>query len=169
MKKFIFALLFVCQSVFANPTVFGLTIGETTVEQLKSKYNVSHQGTNKYSQGDMYQIPRGQIQFEGISDVTAIFSRSDKLVAVLTELPKSKFDYLNGALGKKYQLVNQKIPFVGDKSATYKDGETEITLSAPHMSFQLSMNYIHSDLLKAFNTQSEKEKKKKKQQESSML
>ncbi|MEZ9144849.1 hypothetical protein AB4138_10485 [Vibrio sp. 10N.286.52.C3] len=169
MKKLIFTLLFVCQSVFANPTVFGLTIGETTVEQLKSKYNVSHQGINKYSQGDMYQIPRNQIQFEGINDVTVIFSRSNKLIAVLTELPKNKFDYLNGTLGKKYQLVNQKIPFVGNKSATYKDGETEITLEAPHMNFQLSMNYIHSDLLKAFNVQSKQEEKKKQQQESSML
>ncbi|ENF8750567.1 hypothetical protein ABRI18_004219 [Vibrio fluvialis] len=169
MKKIIFALLFICQSVLANPTVFGLTIGETTVEQLKSKYNVSHQGINKYSQGDMYQIPQNQIQFDGISNVTAIFSKSDKLVAVLTELPKNKFDYLNEALAKKYQLVNKKIPFVGNKSATYKDGETEISLEAPHMSFQLSMNYIHSDLLQAFNTQSEQEKKKKQQQESSML
>lgn len=169
MKKIIFALLFICQSAFANPTVFGLTISETTVEQLKSKYTVSHQGINKYSQGDMFQIPQNQIQFEGISDVTAIFSRSGKLVAVLTDLPKNKFDYLNGTLAKKYQLVNQKIPFVGNKSATYKSGETEITLNAPHMSFQLSMNYIHSDLLKAFNVQSEKEQKEKEQQESSML
>ncbi|HCZ9272891.1 TPA: hypothetical protein O4G62_004493 [Vibrio alginolyticus] len=169
MKTLIFVLLFICQSVYANPTVFGLTIGETTIEQLKSKYSVSHQGINKYSQGDMYQIPRNQIQFEGINDVTVIFSRSNKLIAVLAELPKSKFDYLNGTLGKKYQLVNQKLPFVGNKSAAYRDGETEITLEAPHMSFQLSMNYIHSDFLKAFNTQSEKEKKKKQQQESSML
>lgn len=169
MKKIIFALLFVCQSAFANPTVFGLTIGETTAAQLKSKYNVSHQGINKYSQGDMYLIPQSQIQFEGIGDVTAIFSRSDKLVAVLTELPKSKFDYLNETLAKKYRLVNQQLPFVGNKSATYKDGETEITLEAPHLSFQLSMNYIHSDLLKVFNTQKEQEKKEKQQQESSML
>ncbi|MEZ9320263.1 hypothetical protein AB4371_15250 [Vibrio sp. 10N.261.51.A3] len=169
MKNFIFALFFICQSALANPTVFGLTIGETTVQQLKSKYNISHQGINKYSQGDMFKIPQSQIQFEGINDVTAIFSKSNKLVAVLAELPKNKFDYLNGALAKKYQLVNQKIPFVGNKSATYKDGETEITLEAPHMSFQLSMNYIHSDLLRAFNTQTESEKKDKEQQESSML
>ncbi len=169
MKNIVFFIVFFCQSVFANPTVFGLTIGETTVEQLQSKYNVSHQGINKYSQGDMYLISRSQIQFEGIGDVTVIFSRANKLIAVLTELPKSKFDYLNDTLAKKYQLINQKIPFVGNKSATYKDGETEITLDAPHMSFQLSMNYIHTDLLKAFNAQSEKEKEKKRQQESSML
>lgn len=169
MKKIFFTLLLISNCVFANPTVFGLTIGETTVEQLKDKYSVTHSGINKYSLGDMYQISRNQIQFNGISDVTAIFDSSNKLVAVLTELPKNKFEYLNEALGNKYRLVSQKIPFVGNKSATYKDGDTEITLSAPHMSFKLTMNYIHNDLLRAFNSQSEKEQQKKKQQESSML
>ncbi|MCG3727728.1 hypothetical protein ACXHQN_16760 [Vibrio cincinnatiensis] len=169
MKKILFSLLFICNSVFANPTVFGLTIGETTVEQLKNTYHVSLKGINKYSQGEMYQIPQSQIQFEGISDVTTIFNRSNKLVAVLAELPKSKFDYLNETLAKKYQLVNQKLPFVGNKFVTYRSGDAEITLNAPHMGFQLSMNYIHTDLLKSFNSQSEREQEKKRQQESSML
>ncbi|KOO04826.1 hypothetical protein [Vibrio nereis] len=169
MKKLLLSLLLMSNAVWANPTVFGLTIGETSVDQLKSKYTVNHTGTNKYSHGDMYNISRDQINFEGISDVTTVFDTSGKLVAVLTELPKNKFDYLHGVLGNKYQLVSQKVPFVGNKSATYKDGQTEITLNAPHMSFQLSMNYIHSDLMKAFNNQSKKEKQQKEQRESSML
>lgn len=111
MKKILFSLLFICNSVFANPTVFGLTIGETTVEQLKNTYHVSLKGINKYSQGEMYQIPQSQIQFEGVSDVTTIFNRSNKLVAVLAELPKSKFDYLNETLAKKISTRKSKTSF----------------------------------------------------------
>lgn len=169
MKTLFFALLLVCQSAFANPTVFGITIGKTTVEQLKNQYRVSPQGINKYSEGEMYVIPQGQIQFDGLGEVTVIFDRSDRLVAVLTEFPKNKFDYLNGMLANKYQLISQNIPFVGNKSATYRNDDTEITLDAPHLSFELSMNYIHSDFMKAFNSQTQKEKQQKQQQESSML
>ncbi|PSU11802.1 hypothetical protein C9J03_11740 [Photobacterium gaetbulicola] len=170
MKKILFILLSLFStSLLADPTVFGLTIGKTTISQLKNTYSVNYSGQNKYSLGDMYEIPRGQINFDGIGAVTAIFDSSNTLVAVLSEFPKSKFDYLNSAIAKKYTLMNKKIPFVGDKSATYQSGNTEITLSAPHMSFQMSMNYIHTDLLKAYNKQSKAEEKQKQEQESSML
>ena len=88
---------------------------------------------------------------------------------MLTTLPKSKFEYLHGTLGKKYTLLNQNIPFVGDKSASYKNGLTKITLDAPHMSFEMSMNYIRDDLMKKFNQESEEEKQKKRSNEASQL
>ncbi|WJG24394.1 hypothetical protein [Vibrio furnissii] len=169
ISKYILSLLFLSQSVLANPTIFGLTIGETTIQDMKKQYNVSHSGTNMYTNGDMYTISPSQIKFDGLNKVITIYNKSGKLVAVLTEFPKNKFEYLNSALSNKYSLVSKQIPFVGDKSATYKDGETEISLNAPHLSFGMTMNYIHNDLLRAFNEQTEKEKKQKQQQENSML
>ena len=140
-----------------------------TEKELKAKYNVSHTGTNKYSSGNMYSVPTSSIDFQGLKEVTTIFSTSGKLVAVLTTLPKSKFDYLNQALSGKYKLVNQQIPFVGNKSATYRDGSTEITLEAPHMSFDMSMNYINDDLMRAYKQQSEAEARQKQKSEASQL
>lgn len=156
-------------SVLADPAIFGMELGEMTEKDLKSKYSVNHTGTNKYSNGNMYSVPVSSINFEGLREVTTIFNTDGKLVAVLTSLPKNKFDYLNKTLGGKYKLVSQKIPFVGSKKATYRDGKTEITLNAPHMGFDMSMNYVNDDLMQAFNRQSQAETRKKQQSESSQL
>jgi len=153
----------------ADPTIFGMEIGKMTEKELKSTYSVNHIGTNKYSNGNMYSVPASSINFEGLQEVTTIFSTDGKLVAVLTTLPKSKFDYLNNALGGKYKLISQQIPFVGDKKATYRDGATEITLDAPHLSFKMSMNYISYELMNAFNKQSRAESRQKQQSEASQL
>jgi hypothetical protein len=162
-------MLFTASLVHADPTVFKMQLGQTTEAELKKMYKVSHEGTNKYSFGNMYSVPTSSIDFEGLQEVTAIFNEQGVLVAVLTKLPKRKFDYLNSALSGKYKLVNKNIPFVGNKSVKYADGNTEITLDAPHMSFDMSMNYITQELLDRFNKISEAESAKKRSNEASQL
>ncbi len=170
MKKGIVLAASLFSSVaFADPTIFNMELGKTTENQLKSLYNIQHTGTNKYSNGNMYSVPTSAVNFDGLQKITTIFDTKGVLIAVLTTLPKSKFDYLHQMLGGKYKQVNQNIPFVGNKSATYRDGETEITLEAPHMSFAMSMNYIRDDLIRAFNQQSEAEKQQKQKSEASQL
>ena len=141
-KEFIFATLLFSASAIADPTMFG---------------------------GNMYSIPVSSIDFEGLSEVATIFSADGKLVAVLATLPKDKFDYLNQVLSGKYKMINEQIPFVGNKSATYRDGGAEITLQAPHMSFEMSMNYINDDLMRALKQKSENEQRQKRQSEASQL
>lgn len=157
------------QQAWADPAPFGLEIGKTTIKELKEKYKVTDAGENKFSGGKMYSIKPSQIDFEGLQGVTTIFSNDGKLLAVLTTLPKNKFDYLYDSLGKKYKLTAKEIPFVGNKSATYLDGNTEISLDAPHLSFEMSMNYISLDLLKAAKAQSSQEENNKKKRENSQL
>lgn len=156
-------------SVLANSTVYGLTLDNTTIQELKNNFSVSYAGINKYSQGEMYNIPTKQIKFDGLNEVTAIFNKSGKLVAVLSEFPKSKFNYINSALTKKYNLISQDIPFVGNKRVVYRDGSTEITLNAPHMSFDMSMQYISDSFNKAYDDITQREARQKTQQESKML
>jgi hypothetical protein len=146
-----------------------MELGKTTEQQLKNMYSVQHTGTNKYSDGSMYEVPTSSIDFEGLQEVTAIFDKKGLLVAVLTNFPKSKFDYLHQVVGGKYKKVSQNIPFVGNKSATYRDGATEITLDAPHLSFTMSMNYVRDDFMRAYNAKSEAEKRQKQSNESSQL
>jgi len=170
MKKVIMLFfMMLSSSVFADPTIFGMEIGKMTEKEFNSMYKASLTGTNKYSNGNMYSVPVSSINFDGLKGVTTIFSDKGKLLAVLTTLPKNKFDYLHKTLGGKYKLVNQKIPFVGNKSAIYKDGNTEISLDAPHMSFDMSMNYISDELLQAFTLQSEQENRQKQKNEASQL
>ncbi|MCK0165896.1 hypothetical protein [Marinobacter sp. S6332] len=170
MKKYIALLMLSLSSfVFADPAVFNLQLGKTSETQLKEQFKAKHSGINKYTSGNMYSIPVSQIQFDGLKEVTTIFNQEGILIGVLTIFPKSKFDYLNNAISQKYTLTSKNIPFVGNKTATYRDGSTEIKLDAPHLSFEMSMNYLHDDLTRTFNQINEAERRKKEQAESSLL
>lgn len=170
MKKIVIAtllLLALPMVATADPAPFGLEIGKATIKDVKAKYSAQKTGISKYSGGEMYDI--SGINFDGLQKATVIFSREGKLLAVLTTMPKSKFDSLLSSLSNKYQLVSKQIPFVGNKSAKLVDGNTEITLDAPHLSFQMEMNYINKDLWKAYKAQSNKEREQKKKSEQSQL
>jgi hypothetical protein len=170
MKKIlILALLVMPIVVMADPAPFGLEIGKATISDVKAKYSAKKTGVNKYSQGDMYELDVSGISFDGLQEVTLIFSQEGKLLAVLTKLPKNKFDYLLNNLSGKYKLVSKQIPYVGNKSAEFVDGNTDITIEAPHMSFEMVMNYINKDLWKSYNNQSNKEKQNKQKSEQSQL
>lgn len=168
MKKIVIAALLSMPMVaIADPSPFGLEIGKATIKDAKAKYSAQKTGINKYSGGEMYDL--SGIDFDGLQKATVIFSTDGKLLAVLTTLPKSKFDSLLSGLSSKYQLVSKNIPFVGNKSAKLVDGNTEITLDAPHMSFQMEMNYSNKDLWKSYMAQSNKEQEQKKKSEHSQL
>lgn len=169
IKKILASLLFAPVLAFADPAPFGLELGKSTIDDVKNKYSVENAGINKYSNGEMYELDVSEVKFDGLEKATIIFSQDGKLLAVLTTLSKDKFDYLFDSLGKKYQLVSKKIPFVGDKSAKFIDGNTEISLDAPHMSFEMDMNYINKDLWISFKNKSNKEQKDKEQSEQSQL
>ena len=168
MKKIVIAALLTLPMVAAaDPAPFGLEIGKATIKDVKAKYSAQKIGINKYSGGEMYDI--SGVNFDGLQKATVIFSTEGKLLAVLTTLPKSKFDSLLSGLSNKYQLVSKQIPFVGNKSAKFVDGNAEITIDAPHLSFQMEMNYINKDLWKAYKAQSNKEQKEKRKSEQSQL
>jgi hypothetical protein len=122
-----------------------MTLGKTTEEQFLKQYSATQIGTNRYNNGHMYEVAAGSIDFDGLQKVIVVFDAKNSLAGVDARFPKEKFDYLNQALSKKYKLVNRQIPFVGDKVATYKDGNSKIILDAPHMSFQMNMTYLTQD------------------------
>ena len=54
------------------------------------------------------------------------------LTAVVTSFPKEKLNVLLPTLKKKYKLIKENIPFVGDASAKFKDDDCTILVDAPH-------------------------------------
>lgn len=170
MKKLLVsALAFISHSVLADPTVFNMELGKTSENEVKEMYSVVAAGKNYYSNGNFYNIPTHQIDFDGLKNVQVIFDNKGVLVAVLTNLHKSKFDYLNSILSKKYKLVKKEIPFVGNKLVKFRDGGTEIILDAPHLSFEMDMLYIRSDFFKKYQQKSTQDKNSKKNSEASQL
>lgn len=153
----------------ADPSPLGLEMGKATIEQAKKAFKTEYKGMNKYSFGDMYSVSGAQTGIEGASDATLIFNLNGILVGVLLELPKHRFDSLYNALSQKYQVSSREIPFVGNKKVVMHDGNTEITLNAPHMSFEMSLHYLDKGFYQSYREQNAKEQQAKKQQEASQL
>ena len=163
------ALSLSAMNASADPAPFGLEIGKATIAEMKSKYRAELTGTNKYSHGEMFNLPTAQLGFDGLKEATVIFDKNEVVSAILLSFPKHRFDSLHGSLKGKYRVTQSQIPFVGNKKVVLKDGQTEITLNAPHLSFEMSLNYISDDLLRAFNQSQAQEAQQKRQSENSKL
>ena len=167
MKKTLtISLMMLSFSVFADPIIFGMELGITTEKELKSMYDVSNMGTNKYSNGNMYSVPLSSVNFDGLEEITTIFNTDGKLVAVLTSFHRNKFNYLNKILSGKYRLVSQQ-PSLLHREVTYRDGATEIKLVMT--GFDMTMSYIRDDLIQDFTRKSQEEARQKQESEASQL
>lgn len=169
VKLIISTLILLAITAYADPAPFGLEIGKASVENVKEKYTTKYTGINKFSNGEMYEMDVSELSFDGLESVVLIFGDNKKLRAVLCKLQKEKFNYLFTTMRSKYKLVSSNIPFVGDTSAKFVNGNTEVILNAPHMSFQMEMNYIDTFLMKKFKQQSSNEVQQKKHKETAQL
>jgi hypothetical protein len=155
----------------AGTQVIGVEIGVTTPEQLSQsvggKGKLQSKGTNKYSGGEMYASGGDGYGIEGLTEVTYIFDGQKKLAAVLMDLDKSRFDAINKALSAKYKATAQQRPFVGDQYVRFQTADAVVELSAPHMSFAMTVNYVRNDLMQQFKTQSKAEQDSKARAEAS--
>jgi hypothetical protein len=170
MKKIIGFTIFLLSSVnFSGLTVFEMELGKTTETQLKSMYNIQKTGINKYSGSNKYSVPISAINFNGLKEVTTTFNDKGVLVAVYAIFRKEKFDYLKQVLDDKYLFINKNIPFVGDKSITYKEGDVTITLDSPHIGFSTTILYIMDDFMTILHQGIETENQQRLRKESSQL
>ena len=136
---------------------------------MKAAHSAKSAGTNAYSGGDMYELDVSRIEFEGLKSVLVIFNPSGKVEAVVATLNKDRFDAVAKGLSGKYKTVSKQLPFVGNKKMVWADGNTEIVLDAPHLSFDMTMQYATKDLLRKFNQTSSNNSKAKAKSEASQL
>lgn len=168
MKRLIANLLFLTASaVVADPAPFGLEIGKATVADTEKMYRIEKIGTNDFSHGPMYNVAVNQVNFEGLKELTIGFNEKGVLTEVVATLPKTQFKSLHESLAKKYKVVSQEIPYVGDHFTKYADGSTVVLLNAKHLSFDMNMIYIDKDLLSSLiaKEKSEEAAKKKSQED----
>ncbi|MBI3478770.1 MAG: hypothetical protein HY016_00185 [Nitrosomonadales bacterium] len=172
---FILSLFFslIAHAYANNAAPFGQELGVATYAQVKQqvgdKSDLSDAGTNKYSGGRMLQGDGRGLGIEGLSKVTFIFDRADKLAGVLMTLPKDSFKPTLKALSAKYKLVDSEVPFVGNASAKLKQGDSVIELDAPHLSFEMKVLYLTNGLKQAFQQQSSNERVTKEKRQADMF
>ncbi|AGI32398.1 TPA: hypothetical protein PXF07_001739 [Mannheimia haemolytica] len=158
-----------------------MELGKTTETDVKEMYNLEPEGVNKYSKGNQYFIDPTQLDLEDLKSTLIIFDEKGVLVFVGSEFNSissiedsknryKKFDYLYKILASKYKLVKKERPFVGDQYAKFKDGNSEIELSEPHMGgFKINLTYAKKEFLDAFQKIQSEDKKQKTKDEASSL
>ncbi len=169
MKRLVLSLLAISPLAFASPSPFGLELGKNTISQAKEKYHLIDAGINKYSDGDMYQLDVQELNIDGIESALLIYDKNQILTAVITSFPKENINELLPTLKKKYKLIKENVPFVGNASAKLKDDDCTILLDAPHLSFSMSLSYLRDDFLNVYNKSVAQEADAKKSQQESQL
>ncbi|WP_148211486.1 hypothetical protein [Thioalkalivibrio sulfidiphilus] len=152
-------------------TVLGLTMGQSTPKDVRDAFQgVRQTGVNRYSNGPMLNT-RGDVGVRGVKETTFIFSEDERLVAVLIEMPKHRFEEIVDALGAQYELVRSQglRSRVGNRSAEFRRGDVSIKLDAPHMSFDMSLLYAKEAFLARFDETQRREQEAERAQERGRL
>jgi hypothetical protein len=144
----------------ASAAPLGMEIGVATYDQVKERIGKStalnSAGINKYTGGQMLSGNGEGLDVAGLSEITFIFDRAGVLQGVLMTLAKD-FRPTYERLRKKYKLVSQKIPFVGNSYAKFAQETSVIILDAPHLSFDMTLSYVSPSFLAAYKARSSEE------------
>jgi len=132
------------------PAPFGVRIGQETraavLSKLSSRAAVKPHGTNRYSQGPMLLATGKGLGIDYLQQALFIFDPKGILVAVVMTLDQGvfakNFDSVHAHLARKYTLVREDIPSVGDRYARFRQGEVTIDMDAPHLSFSMTVSYM---------------------------
>jgi hypothetical protein len=157
----IYALLLCLISPFAHAetTLFGLTLGKTTVSELQQRYNTTQHTSASYPDGWVqYIVSASEIPaLKAIAkDVSFPFINESRLGGVWITYPRSEatFELLKQELDQKYPSVPAGYTITGGLVANYKNSEVDISLIYDEYGTTLlytDMNYRR--LLKEANEQ----------------
>jgi hypothetical protein len=171
IRKFALAacLLTTATIAVAGPQVLGFEVGVSTLTEVKQalspKGSVADHGTNKFSGGPMLTTDGSLYNIEGVSKVLYIFDNQQKLDGVIMTMDQNRFDAVFDVLAKKYPVISQERPFVGNHSGRFKATGAIVEIDAPHLSFEMEVRYLDNALLSRFTAQSKSDAQAKKRTE----
>lgn len=151
-----------------NPAPFGFELGKATLKDLQKKHRIISEEKNTYN-GVNHIVDVNTLGLEGLK--AAVFSFNDEgfLQFVLLMMDKQKFNFMMESLAEKYNLLNKKIPFVGDREAKFECRDSFIFLEAPHLSNNMSVWYTTKFFYALSSLQSAKKENQKKQEQKNLL
>lgn len=133
MIRLCFATVFLlfCSTLSAQTEAFGVSLGQSTVEDLESQYTLEQIGDSDLSGGPVYVVSGDQIEFDQLKEIQIVFDDDSRAVGVMATFPQEKFDYLKTLLGEQYEVMSDETFEEVYRLVTFKDAETRIELDAP--------------------------------------
>ena len=151
--------------------VLGFKLGDSTFESVtRQLQGWDDIGTNSYNDGKMIATNGNGYGIDHLQKVTYIFSTQNTLDAVLIQIDNrdSKMDNegfkkFKGYIAKNgYQQISNQEPFVGNQYAEFKTPSGNIIeVGAPHLSFDLNINYQTAQFAKQYQQKSQQAKTEK--------
>ncbi len=140
MRIFNIIVIFFCLSFYslANVDVIGITINKDSREDVYNKYQVVSENNNKLILNPM------DVKLDGVIDIMVAL-KDNKVKAVLLKLEKNRFDYFYEILKSKYKLVEEEIPYVGDRYALFDKDGVGIFLDSRHLSSEIFLSYMDKE------------------------
>lgn len=147
--------------------VLGFKLGDSTYQSVtRNLSGWDDLGINGYSQGKMITTNGNGYGVDHLKKVTYIFAPDESLQAVLMQIDNR--DKMGNESFKKfksyieqrgYKRISNQEPFVGNQYAEYvtPNGDN-IEISAPHLSFDLNIDYQTAAFIKSFNTMQQQQK-----------
>ena len=151
-------------SVLADVNSLGMTIGKSTLAQVKKQSPMLVEaGVNKYSKGPMLKGLNPKWNIKGLKKTVLIFDDKNTLAVINMTMDKQQFKRVLGFLQSKYTLVNKKVPFVGYRSALLiaQKSKVLIEIPSPHMAFDMDLVYSTFAFDKAYKQISSDERRRK--------
>ena len=149
----------------ANASFMGNEVGvtkcESAVKSLSDKARLEDNGISYYTEGKMYKGNASGLGLEGAQTITLICDKSNTLVVVQVIINKDYFQSYQKMLKAKYKQNKLINPYVGNRYAKYTQGNSTVTLNAPHLSFEMTLGYATNDFLKLMDSVDKKEKQSK--------
>ncbi|EAA4084352.1 hypothetical protein DO628_20860 [Salmonella enterica subsp. salamae] len=147
---------------YADTSAFGMTLGKTTLDAFMKDYpSAVKEGISEWTDGEIYSIPAGVLNFDGLKGDYVIFTQDGKLTAITINLDKERFNKIHEMLAKKYKVAQKNIPFVGNKLVRYTNGDDVIELNAPHLSFEMNLLYAEKKFMDVYSKRKTKKESKK--------
>lgn len=125
------ACLLLSSTLMAQTTAFGISLDQSTLEDISSKYTLESLGDSDVTGGPIYQISGDQIDFDQLYYVEIVFDDNRHAVGVMATFPPTKFEYLKTLLNEQYEQVNEEAFANVYRIITFRDGDSRIELDAP--------------------------------------
>lgn len=159
--------------------VLGFKLGDSTYHSVtRTLSSWDDLGINSYSQGKMIATNGNGYGIDHLTKVTYIFGSDETLQAVLMQIDNRDakmgnegFKKFKGYIEQRgYKRMSLQEPFVGNQFAEYvaPNGD-HIEISAPHMSFDLKIDYQTAAFIKNFNTKQQQQKSEQTQTEAAQF
>lgn len=137
----------------ANAAPLGLELGVASLDQVKTRLSATRltpAGINAYSDGPMFESDGAGLDIEGLQRITFIFDKGNRLAGVVMTMAEHRFDDVYRFLAGKYRLQSKHIPFVGNRYARFSQDASIVEVEDPHLSFEMEVRYLTTELEKTF-------------------